>query len=77
MAEQQFNPGVSLAGAVDLEALKHQVKAKPGQAGGAPVAGGYVCCFLYRRFLCSCFLCSCFWGCNRQRKRRCLHLSVC
>ena len=42
MAEQQFNPGVSLAGAVDLEALKHQVKAEPGQAGGAPAAGGYV-----------------------------------
>ena len=41
MAEQQFNPGVSLAGAVDLEALKHQVKAEPGQAGGAPAAGGY------------------------------------
>ncbi|RSX55276.1 tetratricopeptide repeat protein [Bifidobacterium samirii] len=38
----QFNPGVSLAGAVDLEALKHQVKAEPGQAGGAPAAGGYV-----------------------------------
>ena len=47
MAEQQFNPGVSLAGAVDLEALKHQVKAKPGQAGGAPAAGGYVICLLY------------------------------
>jgi len=31
-----------LAGAVDLEALKHQVKAEPGQAGGAPAAGGYV-----------------------------------
>ena len=31
-----------MAGAVDLEALKHQVKAEPGQAGGAPVAGGYV-----------------------------------
>ena len=43
MAEQQaFHPGVSLAGAVDLEALKHQVKAEPGQAGGAPAAGGYV-----------------------------------
>lgn len=42
MADQQFNPGVSLAGAVDLEALKHQVKAEPGQAGGAPAAGGYV-----------------------------------
>lgn len=43
MAEQkQFRPGVSLAGAVDLEPLKHQVKAEPGQAGGAPAAGGYV-----------------------------------
>lgn len=40
--ERAFNPGVSLAGAVDLEALKHQVKAEPGQAGGAPAAGGYV-----------------------------------
>lgn len=40
--QQQFNLGVSLAGAVDLEALKHQVKAEPGQAGGAPAAGGYV-----------------------------------
>lgn len=40
--QPQFNPGVSLAGAVDLEALKHQVKDEPGQAGGAPAAGGYV-----------------------------------
>jgi len=40
--QRPFNPGVSLAGAVDLEALKHQVKAEPGQAGGAPAAGGYV-----------------------------------
>lgn len=39
---QQFNPGVSLAGAVDLEPLKHKVTAEPGQAGGAPAAGGYV-----------------------------------
>lgn len=31
-----------MAGAVDLEALEHQVKAEPGQAGGAPAAGGYV-----------------------------------
>ena len=31
-----------MAGAVDLEALKHQIKAEPGQAGGAPAAGGYV-----------------------------------
>ena len=31
-----------MTGAVDLEALKHQVKAEPGQAGGAPAAGGYV-----------------------------------
>ena len=43
MAQQQeFHPGLSLAGAVDLESLKHQVKAEPGQAGGAPAAGGYV-----------------------------------
>ena len=43
MAEKQaFKPGVSLAGAVDLEALQHQGKAEPGQAGGAPAAGGYV-----------------------------------
>ena len=42
MAQQQeFHPGLSLAGAVDLESLKHQVKAEPGQAGGAPAAGGY------------------------------------
>lgn len=41
MAEP-FKPGVSLAGAVDLESLKHQVKSEPGQAGGAPAAGGYV-----------------------------------
>ena len=40
--QRQFNQGVSLAGAVDLEALKHQVTAEPGQAGGAPAAGGYV-----------------------------------
>lgn len=40
--QRQFNPGVSLAGAVDLEALKHQVSAEPGQVGGAPAAGGYV-----------------------------------
>ena len=40
--QRQFNPGVSLAGAVDLEALKHQVTAELGQAGGAPAAGGYV-----------------------------------
>lgn len=29
--QRPFNPGVSLAGAVDLEALKHQVKAEPGR----------------------------------------------
>lgn len=39
---QQFTPGFSLAGAVDLEALGHQVQAEPGQQGGAPAAGGYV-----------------------------------
>lgn len=42
MAQQQVNPGVSLAGAVDLESLKHKVSAEPGQTGGAPAAGGYV-----------------------------------
>lgn len=42
MPEGDFKPGISLAGAVDLEALKHQVKAEPGQQGGAPAAGGYV-----------------------------------
>lgn len=36
------NPGISLAGAVDLSALKHKVDAQPGQAGGAPEAGQYV-----------------------------------
>ncbi|NEG70329.1 tetratricopeptide repeat protein [Bifidobacterium choloepi] len=43
MAQQQpFKPGISMAGAVDLEALKHKVEAEPGEAGGAPAAGGYV-----------------------------------
>ncbi|BDR54056.1 thioredoxin [Bombiscardovia apis] len=43
MAQQgQPQPGFSLAGAVDLGALKHKVDAEPGQAGGAPAAGGYV-----------------------------------
>ncbi|OZG59291.1 thioredoxin [Bifidobacterium tissieri] len=43
MADKKpFNPGISLAGAVDLEALKHKVDAEAGQAGGAPAAGGYV-----------------------------------
>lgn len=40
--QSQTNPGISLAGAVDLSAIKHQVHAEPGQAGGAPSAGGYV-----------------------------------
>ena len=42
MPEREIKPGISLAGAIDLEGLKHQVKAEPGQAGGAPAAGGYV-----------------------------------
>lgn len=42
MAKQQFNLGVSLTGAVDLGALKHQVKAEPSQAGGAPATGGHI-----------------------------------
>ncbi|MCI1984722.1 MAG: tetratricopeptide repeat protein [Bifidobacteriaceae bacterium] len=37
-----INPGISLAGAVDLSSLKHKVEAQPGQAGGAPSAGKYV-----------------------------------
>jgi putative thioredoxin len=37
-----INPGISLAGAVDLSALKHKVEAQPGQTGGAPSAGKYV-----------------------------------
>lgn len=41
-SNKQFQPGVSLAGAVDLEALAHQVQAQPGEQGGAPAAGGYV-----------------------------------
>lgn len=42
MAQQEFHPGISMAGAVDLENLKHQVQAEPGTTGGAPAAGGYV-----------------------------------
>ncbi|WEV42200.1 tetratricopeptide repeat protein [Bifidobacterium sp. ESL0682] len=41
-SNSQSNPGISLAGAVDLSSIKHQVQAEPGQAGGAPSAGGYV-----------------------------------
>ena len=37
-----INPGISLAGAVDLSSLKHKVEAQPGQSGGAPSAGKYV-----------------------------------
>lgn len=47
---QDFKPGISLAGAVDLESLKHQTKAEPGQAGGAPAAGGYVIDVTERNF---------------------------
>ena len=43
MAQQQeFHPGLSLAGAVDLESLKQSGEGGAGQAGGAPAAGGYV-----------------------------------
>ena len=42
MADAPINPGISLAGAVDLTALKHKVEAQPGQVGGAPQAGKYV-----------------------------------
>lgn len=36
------NPGISLAGAVDLSSLKHATDAAPGEKGGAPAAGKYV-----------------------------------
>ncbi|WP_018143251.1 tetratricopeptide repeat protein [Alloscardovia criceti] len=42
MAQQEYRPGFSLAGAIDLEALKHKAEAEMGQEGGAPAAGGYV-----------------------------------
>ncbi|WP_300768378.1 tetratricopeptide repeat protein [uncultured Bifidobacterium sp.] len=38
----QVTPGVSLAGAVDLESLKHKASARPGAQGGAPAAGDFV-----------------------------------
>ncbi|EFA22202.1 tetratricopeptide repeat protein [Bifidobacterium gallicum] len=41
-ANEPIRPGINLAGAVDLEAIKHRVAAEPGEAGGAPSAGGYV-----------------------------------
>lgn len=37
-----FHPGISMAGAVDLSSLQHEVSAVPGQEGGAPAAGDYV-----------------------------------
>lgn len=39
---QRSTAGLNLAGAVDLEGLKHKVTAPAGQEGGAPAAGGYV-----------------------------------
>lgn len=50
MAQTPFTPGFSMAGAVDLEALKHQASAQPGEAGGAPAAGGYVIDVTERNF---------------------------
>ena len=41
-AQPQPFSGMNLAGAVDLEALKHKVDAAAGESGGAPAAGGYV-----------------------------------
>ncbi|TCD54131.1 tetratricopeptide repeat protein [Alloscardovia theropitheci] len=42
MAQEGYRPSFSLAGAVDLESLKHKAEASMGQEGGAPAAGGYV-----------------------------------
>ena len=42
MAQEGYKPGFSMAGAVDLEALKHKAEAAMGEDGGAPAAGGYV-----------------------------------
>lgn len=42
MVQQNYRPSFSLAGAVDLEALKHKAEAAMGEEGGAPAAGGYV-----------------------------------
>ncbi|MFD0705478.1 tetratricopeptide repeat protein [Alloscardovia venturai] len=42
MAQDEYRPGFSMAGAVDLEALKHKAEAAMGEDGGAPAAGGYV-----------------------------------
>lgn len=39
---QRSLAGMNLAGAVDLESLKHKPEAPAGQEGGAPAAGGYV-----------------------------------
>ena len=41
-ANTPFNPGLSFAGAVDLEAVKHRVEAKEGEPLGAPAASGWV-----------------------------------
>ncbi|RSX55496.1 thioredoxin [Bifidobacterium dolichotidis] len=41
-SNEHIRPGINLAGAVDLEAVRHRVEAEPGQQGGAPSAGGYV-----------------------------------
>ncbi|WP_418969025.1 tetratricopeptide repeat protein [Alloscardovia omnicolens] len=42
MAQQEYRPGFSLAGAVDLSSLKHKAEAAMGEQGGAPAPGGYV-----------------------------------
>ncbi|WP_257639500.1 tetratricopeptide repeat protein [Alloscardovia macacae] len=42
MAQDAYRPSFSLAGAVDLESLKHKAEAQMGEDGGAPAAGGYV-----------------------------------
>lgn len=42
MAQKEYRPGFSLAGAVDLSSLKHKADAAMGEQGGAPAQGGYV-----------------------------------
>ena len=42
MAQEEYRPSFSMAGAVDLSALKHKAEAAMGEEGGAPSAGGYV-----------------------------------
>ena len=59
-AQPQPFSGMNLAGAVDLEALKHKVDAAAGESGGAPAAGGYVTDVDSSGFVCQLRIRSCF-----------------